>query len=117
MAETESERGHSGDLPRYLQPPPRTCWFCRAPEPRGWDTLGGGVNGQGGTKIPVCATGEGCRDGKVRHGPQGDPHWPDEDCPICGPGSRQRAVQRNTGRATAVPRPVRSNSPKRRPPR
>jgi len=89
------------------------CWFCRAPNPRGTDTLGG-ATANGGTKIPVCAPGEGCKDGRIFHGPMGDPHYPDQDCRICGPGDKQRAMQRNAGHVSGAIRPARS---RRRPAR
>ncbi len=107
MVEGDNGKSRSGDLSWYMKPIVPRCWFCMAENPRGSDTLGG-RNGQGGTRIPVCATGEGCRDGKVRHGPQGAPHWPEEDCPICGPGDRQRAERRNSGRVTGVSRAPRN---------
>jgi hypothetical protein len=107
-------RERSGDPSGYLSHPIVTrCWFCSAPNPRGQDTLGGGMQG-GGTKISVCAPGEGCKDGRIFHGPQGEPHFPGQDCPICGPADKQRAVHRNGGQASAVIRPARS---RRRPPR
>ncbi len=77
--------------------PPR-CWFCPAQNPRGTTVLNGSETS---ATLPCCADGEGCRDGRIFHGPQGDPHYPDQDCPICGagkpPGTTARKA-RNTRR-------------------
>jgi hypothetical protein len=115
MTNRGPERDRSDEPRGFLDRPivPQ-CWFCRAEYPRATTTLGGGTSG-GGTTIPCCATGEGCKDGRIFHGPQGEPHYPEEDCPICGPSDRQRAVRRNAGQLSSVPQRARTRS--RRPPR
>jgi hypothetical protein len=83
--------------------PPATsyCWLCTAPNPRGSATLGGGPGG--GTKIAVCAAGEGCNDGKIWHGPTARSHYPGEECES---HTCETAVTggRRTGRSTRRPR-------------
>ena len=114
MAPAEQRKNRSDDPTGLFGPRPPRCWVCGAPEPRSWGVLGASTP-NGGTKIPMCAEGEGCKDGRIFHGPQGAPHFPDQDCPICGPAERQRAMRRNAGTANAVVRPGRSA--RKRPPR
>lgn len=66
------------------------CWMCQRSGATGKARLGLPP----GALIPVCPTGTGCQDGRVRHGPPHDvePHWPDEDCPVCSI-ERQREMQ------------------------
>lgn len=74
-----------------------SCWFCRRPWVTGRMTLGARA-GDGGTQIPVCAAGTGCRDGRIFHGPPHDvdPHWPDEPCDICIVEHRRKAAGNQT---------------------
>jgi len=113
MSESSQRRDRSGDISWAMQPDPRTtCWFCKHPNPTG-TYLFGGNRGGGGTKIAVCAPGEGCRDGRIFHGPQGAPHYPDQDCPICGPAEIAIA-RRLAGNAPKKAAPRRNRSPRHR---
>lgn len=96
MSQAGSGREQTGDL-EWLRPPQRTCFFCRRVDPGGTDILGG----YGGTPIPACAAGTGCRDGRIYHGPQGPPHWPGENCEVCartGDPAPARRMRGNLGR-------------------
>lgn len=76
-----------------------SCWFCRRPWVSGRITIGS--NGpNGGTSVPACAAGTGCRDGRISHGPPHDmpPHWPNEPCAICT-ADRQRKATANRSRS------------------
>jgi hypothetical protein len=112
MNTDQNGKDHSGDPDRYPRYPiAPTCWFCGAPHPRGFTVLGSNTE-SGGTKIDVCAQGEGCNDGRILHGPMGLPHYRGEDCGICGPGDRQQAAPRIAGVVKAA-----RNGGRRRPAR
>lgn len=94
MATHPPPRRSSKDLYRYLAGPPvLRCWFCQAENPRGTSILTSHVPGRD-TKIPCCATGEGCRDGRIFHGPRAKPHQPGEGCSICGPAQARGNINR-----------------------
>jgi hypothetical protein len=86
----------------------RRCWCCR--RPCGPDTriLGGGTGAghDGGTKVPYCSDGQGCRDGRVYHGPPWPSHGPEETCGGCalaGPTPAARRARSNSSRAVSRP--------------
>lgn len=114
MSESSQGRNRTGDLAWAMQSPvSRTCWFCKHPNPHGTEMLGGRVDG-GGTKIDVCAPGEGCKDGRIFHGPpQGGAHYPDEDCPVCGP-AKVAIARRLAGNTAKRPPPRKNRSPRHR---
>lgn len=99
--------------PRREDAKPATrCWFCGTYHVTGSALIGAHTPG-GGTRVAACATGTGCRDGRVRHGPphRVEPHWPGEDCTVCS-ADRQRAAQRaNQSRSAWHPTSSRSNRP------
>jgi hypothetical protein len=99
MSAPEQSLGRSEEPGRYPEASiAARCWLCSAPNPSGSDILGGSKPGGGGTRIAVCASGEGCKDGRIFHGPQADlPHYPDEDCRICGVAGQPRAMRHNAG--------------------
>jgi len=86
---------------RAAQPGPH-CYICGRGRATATTVLAGHLP-NGGTKVPCCVEGRGCRDGRVYHGPQGAPHWPGEACPICarstGMAQPARARRRNTRRS------------------
>lgn len=87
---TPSDDGHTP------QPTGPGCWRCGTPGARGSTTLAAHLGG--GTRIAICAAGEGCRDGRIFHGPSGPlPHFPDKDCPACP--TRRGRPRRNDGPA------------------
>jgi len=110
MSETSQRRDRTDDLSWAAKPRTPTCWFCQAPHPNGTGLLGSKVGS--GSKVPVCAPGEGCKDGRIFHGPQGAPHFPDQDCPICGPAPE--AVRRLAGNAPKKAVPRHNRSPRHR---
>lgn len=94
------QRRPPADRPDPLRVFAPRCWFCQDPNPRGYAMLAGQTGS--GTKIAACAEGEGCRDGRIFHGPTGNPpHFPDQDCKVCGPGARRNA---SPGAASTQPR-------------
>lgn len=87
MSPTGERRTPSGDNgpPKPFTP---ACWFCNAPDPGGFAVLGGPIGSR--AKVPRCADGEGCQDGRIFHGPgPNPPHFPDEECSVCGPAARR----------------------------
>ncbi len=72
---------------RLQRPMPPRCWLCQRQNPGSTSTLG-----KDGCRVPVCAVGVGCRDGRIFHGPQGAAHYPGQDCPICCRDSRPVVV-------------------------
>lgn len=112
MSESSQKRNHTVDPCGVPQPQVTyTCWFCRHPNPTGTALLGS--HRGPGSKIKVCAPGEGCKDGRIFHGPQADPHYPDQDCPICGPAeiAKARRLAGDTPRATLSRRNARRPRP------
>lgn len=108
MSEPSPKSNRPGDPLRALETKTTTtCWFCKRPNPHGTDLLGGTMGG--GSKIDVCAPGEGCKDGRIFHGPQGFPHYPDQDCPICGTAevAAARRLAGNTAKKTPARKPRR----------
>jgi hypothetical protein len=89
-----------------MQPDSRPrCFFCGRPGATATAILGGplpgrsGAGDSGGTRIACCPTGEGCKDGRIYHGPPTFAvHWPDAFCGICGRSGGQNPA---TGRRIA----------------
>lgn len=100
MNEPSPDNSQTADPSRTTRYPPgdyKTCFYCMRPRPGGTAMLGGPA-GQGGTPIPVCAAGVGCRDGRIYHGPpHGTSHWPADPCEVCPP-ERDNRIRDNRGR-------------------
>lgn len=76
----------------------RSCYICRRPN-AGSSMVLGANSAQGGTRVPRCAQGVGCRDGRIHHGPpQGGSHWPGEDCEVCARESAGRRIADNAAK-------------------
>jgi hypothetical protein len=97
MSQPYGETPRTDDL-RWAVRRPRgiTCFYCGTPEPAGVAILGLRNRDGGGTEIAVCAQGAGCQDGRIYHGTQAEPHWPDQPCGEC---ARQQSTK--TGRLMA----------------
>lgn len=113
MSESSQNGNRPGDPTRATPPKvTSTCWYCGHPNPTGTAILGS--HRGTGTKIKVCAPGEGCKDGRIFHGPQADPHYPDQDCSICGNPAQRATERRLAGNAAKTPTPRRNISPRNR---
>jgi hypothetical protein len=84
----EAQNGGRSDYTDRLPNGPPACWLCNRPHAGALTVLGGRVGRT--TKIPVCAAGEGCQDGRIYHGTLAPPHFPDRPCERCGPTARTR---------------------------
>jgi hypothetical protein len=118
MSQTEQRRDRSGDLSWAMSSEAlakrvaHQCYICGRPNASSSTILGGNTAG-GGTKVPRCAEGVGCRDGRVYHGPLGMPHWSNEPCEICARSS-DPAVRRLAGNAPKNPGTGTNRSPHHR---
>lgn len=111
MDRTDPRGGRTDDLSwaiAFRQHHP-ACWFCRRPGVTGTALLG-----TNGTKIPCCADGTGCQDGRIHHGPPDfTVHWPDEPCGACARAS-QFAARRIAGNRPRRPAGGSNSSPHHR---
>jgi hypothetical protein len=101
MDRTGPRDGRTDDLSwARATTPERRCFFCRRPGATG-DTI---LGGNRGTKVPCCPAGQGCKDGRIYHGPPAfGVHWPDEPCDIC---PRDAAARPRRGRPASNPMPT-----------
>jgi len=108
MDRTEPPGGRTDDLSWAMQPDAinQRCFFCRRPGATGKASLKN-------TEINCCPPGEGCKDGRVRHGPPSFAvHWPDDPCADCGRNGRPSTGRRLAGnRARPVRRPATNLKP------
>lgn len=73
------------------------CFFCNRPGATADARLGDATIG-GGTKVACCPEGQGCKDGRIYHGPpRFGSHWPDDPCDYCARSSRTATGRRVTG--------------------
>lgn len=114
MSQKPERRGRTGDpvgttsteIAHYVA---HRCFICGRADAESTMVLGGNTVG-GGTRVPRCGNGVGCRDGRIYHGPQGRPHWPNEGCEICE-RSGEPAIRRQAHNAARQSSPGNNRSP------
>jgi hypothetical protein len=103
MDRMEWREGRTDDLSwaRQQRSTSQRCFFCGRAGATGSTILGGPLPGNmrgqaSGSRVPCCGVGEGCKDGRIFHGPPSfATHWPDEPCGICSRAGTQDPAKKS----------------------